>query len=170
MSAFPVTSLARHVSLRLCRQKSHLVLDTGLVKTVPADGARVRADIPRPHRHRVPFFNLESRSHLHPNRKTITNVPRAPSCNPYHKMPARGLHHTLPAPGKTLTQPSLSPPPPSASYRGLTSPTVILCPISQRGQEQPVLTSWRIRIYLPSPDVHTLLFRTISYQVATPLR
>ena len=42
----------------------YLVLDARLVETVAADGARVGADVPRPHRHGIPLLDLESRSHL----------------------------------------------------------------------------------------------------------
>lgn len=43
---------------------SHLVFDAGFVETVAADGASVRADVPRPHCHGVPLLDLEPRSHL----------------------------------------------------------------------------------------------------------
>lgn len=42
----------------------YLILDAGLVEAVAADGARVRADVPRPHRHGIPLLDLESRSNL----------------------------------------------------------------------------------------------------------
>jgi len=41
-------------------RRVRLVLDAGLVQAVAADGARIGADGPRPHRHRVP---LRARPH-----------------------------------------------------------------------------------------------------------
>lgn len=40
---------------------THLVLDGGLVEVVAADGARVGADVPGPHRYGVPLLDLEAR-------------------------------------------------------------------------------------------------------------
>lgn len=42
----------------------YLVFNARLVEAVAADGARVRAYVPRPHRHRIPLLDFESRSHL----------------------------------------------------------------------------------------------------------
>jgi hypothetical protein len=39
---------------------THLVLDGRFVQVVAANGARVRADGPRPHGHRVPLFDLKT--------------------------------------------------------------------------------------------------------------
>ena len=40
-----------------------LVLNAGLVEVVPADRAGVGDEVPRPHRHHVPFLHPESKQH-----------------------------------------------------------------------------------------------------------
>lgn len=52
-------------SVRMCTRRlprmTNLVLDGGLVEVVAADGARVGADVPGPHRHGIPLLDLEAR-------------------------------------------------------------------------------------------------------------
>lgn len=48
----------------LPRLRPYLILNAGFVEAITADGARVSAYIPRPHRNGIPFLDLETRCHL----------------------------------------------------------------------------------------------------------